>query len=194
MADPVEVLDYWLGEVGEDRWFNGGADLDADIQARFSELWAAARDGGLEHWAEGTVGTLAYLILTDQMSRNMHRGSADAFATDPGALAAARRAVAEGWDMQAPEPERQFFYLPFEHSEDPADQETAVALMAERLTDPEMLLHARAHQMIISRFGRFPYRNAALGRTSSAEEVEFIEKGGYMEFVNALKASHAPGA
>ena len=88
-----------------------------------------------------------------------------------------------------------FFYLPYEHSEDPADQVTSVALMQERLpADPEMLLHARAHQTIIARFGRFPYRNAALGRTSSPEEVEFIEQGGYMSIVNALKASHAAGA
>ena len=195
MADPVEVLDYWLGEVGAGGWFAGGAALDATISGRFGDLWVAARDGGLEHWAEGAAGTLAYLILTDQMARNMHRGSADAFATDAGALAAARRALAQGWDMDAPEPERMFFYLPFEHSEDPADQETSVALMAERLpADPDMLLHARAHQMIIARFGRFPYRNAALGRASSAGEVEFIEKGGYREFVNALKASHAGGA
>ena len=195
MADPVEVLDYWLGEVGADRWFAGGAALDGAISERFGDLWQAARDGGLEHWAEGAAGTLAYLILTDQMSRNMHRGHADAFATDPGALAAARRALAEGWDMNAPEPERIFFYLPFEHSEAPGDQETSVALMAERLpADPEMLLHARAHQMIIARFGRFPYRNAALGRASTPEEVEFIENGGYMTFVNALKASHAAGA
>ena len=195
MADPVEVLDYWLGEVGPDGWFAGGEVLDGEILARFGDLWQAARDGGLEHWAEGAVGTLAYLILTDQMSRNMHRGSADAFATDAGALAAARRAVAQGWDMDAPEPERMFFYLPFEHSEDPADQETSVALMAERLpADPETLVHARAHQMIIARFGRFPYRNTALGRAASPEEVEFIENGGYASFVNALRASHAAGA
>ena len=129
------------------------------------------------------------------MSRNMHRGSADAFATDPGALTAARRALDHGWDLQAPEPERMFFYLPFEHSEDPGDQDLSVALMAERLpADPEMLLHARAHQMIIARFGRFPYRNEALGRASSPEEMAFIEEGGYMSFVDALKASHAGNA
>ena len=195
MADPVAVLDYWLGEVGADRWFAGGAVLDDEISSRFADLWQAALEGGLEHWAEGTVGTLAYLILTDQMSRNMHRGKAKAFATDPGALAAARRALDHGWDLQAPEPERMFFYLPFEHSEDPADQERSVALMAERVpTDPEVLLHARAHQMIIARFGRFPYRNEALGRASTPEEMAFIEEGGYMSFVNALKASHAAGA
>lgn len=195
MADPVEVLDYWLGEVGRERWFSGNAELDADIQARFGVLWAAARDGGLEHWAEGAAGTLAYLILTDQMSRNMHRGRADAFATDPGALAAARRAIAEGWDMDAPEPERAFFYTPFHHSEDPLDQELCVSLMDERLRkDPEMALYARAHQAVIARFGRFPARNAALGRPSTPEEVAFLAEGGYNAILNALRASHAGGA
>ncbi len=195
MADPVEVLDYWLGAVGEEGWFGGGEALDADIRERFSELWLAAREGGLEHWVEGAVGTLAYLILCDQMSRNMHRGSAEAFATDAQAQAAARRAIAAGWDRDAPEPERMFFYLPFEHSEDPADQNLSVSLMAERLpADPEMVLHARAHQEIIARFGRFPYRNAALGRDSSAAELAFIAEGGYGAAVAALKASHAKGA
>ena len=195
MSDPVEVLEYWLGEVGPAGWFAGGDALDGEIALRFGDLWRAAQAGGLEHWAEGVAGTLAYLIVTDQMARNLHRGRAEAFDTDAGALAAARRALAMGWDLEAPEPERMFFYLPFEHSEDPADQETSVALMAERLpADPEMLLHASAHRMIIARFGRFPYRNAALGRVSSTEEVAFIEEGGYMAFVNELKAARAAGA
>jgi uncharacterized protein (DUF924 family) len=195
MADPVEVLDYWLGEVGEDRWFNGGEDLDADIRDRFGDLWQAARDGGLDHWAEGTVGTLAFLILTDQMSRNMHRGKAAAFETDARARAAARHALAEGWDLQAPEPERMFFYLPFEHSEDLIDQQYSVTLMQERLPEvPEITLHARAHQTVIARFGRFPARNEALGRPSTPEELAFLKEGGYNAILNALRASHAAGA
>ena len=96
MSDPVEVLDFWLGEVGVDGWFAGGEALDADIRARFSEVWQAARDDGLEHWVEGVAGTLAYLVVCDQLSRNMHRGSALAFATDDRARAAARKALAEG--------------------------------------------------------------------------------------------------
>lgn len=195
MSDPIEILDYWLGEVGPEGWYAGGDDLDGDIKARFCDIWQAARLGGFEHWVEGTVGTLAYLILCDQLSRNMHRGHADSFATDAQALAAAKKAVAAGWDMQAPEPERQFFYMPFEHSEDPADQVLSVQYLTERLaSDPELALHARAHQQIIARFGRFPYRNAALGRQSTEEEAEFMAKGGYKTIVTALKASHAPGA
>ena len=194
MSDPVEILDFWLGEVGEDGWFAGGEALDAGIRDRFAEVWQAAHDGGLEHWVEGAAGTLAYLVVCDQLSRNMHRGTALAFATDAQARAAALRAIGEGWDMAAPEPERMFFYLPFEHSEDLGDQALSVRLMSERLADPEMALHARAHQAIIARFGRFPYRNAALGRDSTAAEREFIEKGGYGAMVEVLRASHAADA
>ena len=195
MSDPVDILDYWIGEVGEDGWFAGGEALDAEIRDRFAEVWQAALDGGLEHWVEGAAPTLAYLVLCDQMSRNMHRGSALAFATDAQALAAARKAIDEGWDMAVPEPERMFFYLPFEHSENPADQARSVRLMAERLPmGPEMLLHARAHQAIIAQFGRFPYRNAALGRDSTPEEVAFMAEGGYGPLVESMRASHAGGA
>jgi uncharacterized protein (DUF924 family) len=191
MSDPAEVLDYWIGELGEDGWFAGGEALDAEIRDQFLDLWQAADGGGLEHWVEGPAGALAYLVVCDQMPRNMHRGKAEAFSTDARALAAARKAINEGWDMGAPEPERMFFYLPFEHSEDPADQALSVGLMRERLpTDPEMALHAQAHQQIIARFGRFPFRNAALGRVSTAEEEAFMKQGGYGAAVEALKAGH----
>lgn len=193
MSDPVEVLEFWLHEIGPKGWYAGGEEIDLAC-ARFADLWQAAHDGGLEHWVDGTVGTLAYLILTDQIPRNIHRDTALAFATDPQARAAARKAVAEGWDMGAPEPERQFFYMPFEHSEDPADQALAVQLLTERLSsNPEMALHARAHHEVITRFGRFPTRNAALGRQSSPEEQAYLDEGGYMAVVSRLK-SHAPDA
>lgn len=195
MSDPVEVLDFWLGEVGPEGWYAGGAALDGECRDRFSALWQAAHDDGLEHWADGTVGTLAYLIVCDQLARNMHRDTALAFATDARARAAARRAVAAGWDMGAPEPERQFFYMPFEHSEDMADQELAVQFLTERVPSlPEMALHARAHRAVIARFGRFPTRNAALGRDTTPEEAAWLAAGGYMAEVAAQRASHAGGA
>ena len=194
MSDPVEVLDFWLVEIGPKGWYAGGEEIDALCRDRFGDLWQAAHDGGLEHWVEGTVGTLAYLIVCDQFSRNIHRGTALAFATDARALTAAKRAVAEGWDLNAPEPERQFFYMPFEHSEDPADQVLAVQYLTERLaSEPDMALHARAHQAVIARFGRFPTRNDALGRSSSPDEQAYLDEGGYMAVVNRLK-SHAPDA
>ncbi len=180
MGTPVEVLDFWLGEVGAARWFAGGDDLDALCRDRFADLCTAARDGGLEHWTCGPGPTLAYLILTDQLPRNIWRGTALAFASDPRALAAARVALDSGWDMQVPEPERQFLYLPFEHSEVMADQDLSVRLMETRLSDPEMALHARAHRSIIARFGRFPTRNDALGRKSTPEEAAWLAGGGYM--------------
>lgn len=192
MSDPVEVLEFWLHEVGPKGWFAGGDQIDALCRDRFADLWQAAHEGGLEHWVDGTVGSLAYLIVTDQFPRNIHRGTALAFATDARALAAAKKAVAEGWDMNAPEPERQFFYMPFEHSEDAEDQVLSVTLMEDRMgSDPSMLLHARAHQEIIRRFGRFPGRNAALGRTDTPEEAAFQAEGGYGALVKALSTSHA---
>lgn len=194
MSDPIELLDFWLHEIGPKGWYAGGEEIDAICRERFEDLWQAAHDGGLDHWVDGTVGTLAYLILTDQIPRNIHRGTALSFATDARARAAARKALDAGWDMAAPEPERQFFYMPFEHSEDPADQALSVQLLSERMaSDPEMALHARAHQEVIARFGRFPTRNAALGRASSPEEQVYLDEGGYMAVVNRLK-SHASGA
>jgi uncharacterized protein (DUF924 family) len=195
MSDPVEVLEFWLGEIGPEGWYAGTPEVDDACAVQFGDLWAALHEGNLEHWVEGTVGTLAYLIVADQFARNIHRGKPEAFATDARARDAARKALAEGWDLGAPEPDRQFFYMPFEHSEDPADQAQAIALMQERLPEnPDLALHARAHAQIIARFGRFPFRNAALGRDSSAEEQAFMDEGGYGAIVRSLKASHAPDA
>ncbi len=190
MADPVEVLDFWLNEVGPAGWYKGGDELDALCRDRFADLWQAAHDGGLEHWVDGTAAALAYLIITDQLSRNIHRDDPRAFACDARALAAAKKAVEQGWDMNAPEPERQFFYLPFEHSEVPADQAMAVHLLETRMpSEPDMALHARAHAEVIRRYGRFPTRNAALGRVSTPEEQVYLDQGGYGAVVAALKAA-----
>jgi uncharacterized protein (DUF924 family) len=189
MDDPAGVIGFWVEEVGQDRWYAGGEALDALIRDRYAGLWQAALDGALAHWVDGTTGALAFCILTDQFPRNMWRGTARAFATDPLAVAAATQAVAAGWDMGAPEPVRQFFYLPFEHAEDMALQMRSVALMATRLpeTGAENLLHARAHAAIIRRFGRFPFRNAALGRETTAEEAAWLAAGGYSAEVARLR-------
>lgn len=188
MSDPVEVLDFWIDEVGPAGWYSGGEELDDTIAVRFGDLWQALHDGGLEHWVDGTVGSLAYLIVADQFSRNIHRGKATAFATDALARAAARKAVEQNWDLGAPAPERQFFYMPFEHSEDLDDQQLCIDLMQERLaSEPGTILHARAHQQIIRQFGRFPFRNAALGRQSTPEEETFMKEGGYGAIVRSLE-------
>ncbi len=188
MSGPVEVLDFWLGEIGPKGWYAGTPEIDDACAVRFGEMVTAAREGGLEHWIDGPAPTLAYLILTDQFPRNVHRGTALAFASDPRARAAARVALEAGWDLEAPEPERQFFYLPFEHSEAMADQDLAVRLMEERMaSDPEMALHAKAHREMIRRFGRFPARNAALGRETTESEAEFLAAGGYPALVRQMK-------
>lgn len=190
MTSPVEVLDFWLGEVGPEGWYLGHENLDEECRARFGDLVEAAAAEGLDHWVSGPAGALAFLLLTDQLPRNIHRGTARAFAADPAARQAARRAIDLGWDLEVPLPERQFFYLPFEHSEDPQDQDLAVSLIAERLPGmPDSLLHARAHRDIIARFGRFPFRNAALGRDSSDAEAEFLSQGGYAAAVEAQRTA-----
>lgn len=187
MDDPESVLDFWLGELDPEDWYSGEPELDEEIRERFGDLWQAAHDGGLEHWVDGPAGTLAYLIVTDQFPRNLFRGQDKAFSTDPKARAAARRALDQGWDMAVPVPERQFMYLPFEHSEDIEDQDLSVTLFSDRLQDPESLLHARAHQSIIARFGRFPFRNAALSREMTREETEFMQQGSYLAEVERLR-------
>ncbi len=190
MSEPEAIVEFWLHEVGERGWYAVDADLDAEIRSRFGAEWQAARDGRRDFWCNGPNGTLAFLILTDQFPRNMFRGSAEAFATDRLALAAARDAVAKKVDLRIDEPQRIFFYMPFEHSEDPADQDLSVRIIEERMprTGADYALHARAHREVIRRFGRFPFRNAALGRASRDEETQFLQSGGYGAVVAALKA------
>jgi uncharacterized protein (DUF924 family) len=191
MTSAEEVLKFWLEDVGEAAWYRAPEGLDGDIRARFAGVWEVAASGGLLDWQDTAPGALAYIILTDQFPRNMFRGTARAFATDPLALTAARSAVDAGFDMTVEPPARQFFYMPFEHSEAMADQDRAVELMRARMrSDPEMELHARAHREIVARFGRFPFRNAALGRASTPGESEFLDTGGYSAIVEALKAGH----
>lgn len=195
MSEPEAILAFWLHDVGEGGWYAADDTTDAEIRERFLPAWEAADRGEREFWLNGPRGALAYLVLTDQFPRNLFRGDPRAFATDARARAGARMALDHGWDLAVKEPERVFFYMPFEHSEDPADQALAVEYMRDRLpSDPENLLHARAHQAIILRYGRFPTRNAALGRVSTPEEQAYLDQGGYAALVKAMKDSHAPGA
>lgn len=190
METSQQVLAFWIDEVGPKGWYGGGSELDEAIRARFGALWQEASAGGLSGWLVEAEPALAYLVVTDQFPRNLWRGDARSFATDAAARAATEAALAAGWDIQLPEPQRQFFYMPLMHHEDTADQARCVALMAERMpeTGAENLLHARAHQEIIRRFGRFPYRNAALGRETTPDEVKFLDGNGYAEILDSLKS------
>lgn len=191
MMNPDDVLAYWIDEVGPSGWYQGGAALDAEITETFLETWQAAHEGALSLWLTYPSGTLAYIILTDQFPRNMFRGTAKAFATDKVALAAAKSAIARGWDMRIDEPARQFFYVPLMHSECLADQERSVRLILTRMpeTGAGNLLHAKAHREVIRRFGRFPYRNAALHRETQASEAAYLAEGGYGATVRELEAA-----
>lgn len=193
MQEPKAIVDFWLHDVGEAGWYAVDPAIDAEIRARFLPAWEAARAGAREFWLNGPQGALAYLILTDQFPRNLFRGDPRAFVTDDRARAGARAALDHGWDMGVKEPERVFFYMPFEHSEDMADQDLAVRCMAGRMPErgSGFALHARAHAEIIRRFGRFPFRNAALGRQSSAEEQVFLDSGGYGEIVRQIQGGGA---
>lgn len=185
------VADYWIDEVGPKGWYVGGDALDAEIRDRFLPLWEEARKGRLDHWQCVPSGSLAFIILTDQFPRNMFRNDPRAFATDARARKAAGKAIHQGWDMRCAEPQRQFFYIPLMHSENSVDQDRCVRLMLTRMpeTGAGNLLHARAHREIIRIFGRFPYRNDALGRTTTPAEAAYMRDGGYGQTVRALEAA-----
>ena len=190
MIGPEEILSFWLDRVGPAGWYAQDDALDAEIRALFEPSWKAAAEGRFSLWLTYPSGTLAYIILTDQFPRNMFRGDGRAFATDRAALTAAKAAIAKGWDMKIDEHARQFFYMPLMHSENLCDQERCVRLMLDRMPEggTSNLLHARAHREVIRRFGRFPYRNAALARKASAPELAYVSAGGYGETVRELQA------
>lgn len=189
MIGPEDVLSFWLDEVGPDGWYAQDDALDSRIRETFLSIWEGACDGRHSMWLTYPSGALAYIILTDQFPRNMFRGSGKAFASDRAALTAAKAAIGKGWDMKINEPARQFFYLPLMHSENLCDQDRCVRLMRERMPESgdSNLLHARAHRQVIRQFGRFPYRNEALNRSSTKVESEYVNTGGYGETVRQLQ-------
>ena len=188
------LLEFWFGTLSNGfaddahrrRWFSGGAVFDDACRARFSDLTRLAAESGLDSWLNEPRGTLAYVLLCDQLPRNIYRGEARAFALDARALQAARRGVESGVDQQLELDERGFFYLPFEHSESMVDQHTSVGLFTDlrdqtapgfRHLTGGYLPHAHEHRDIIRRFGRFPHRNAVLGRTSTSAELAYLKQG-----------------
>jgi len=189
---PEQVLAFWLDEVGEQGWYLAEEKLDATIRTRFGEAWREAQEGKFGLWLTYPSGALAYIILLDQFSRNMFRGKGEAFSTDKAALAAAKIAIDHGWDLKIDEPARQFFYMPLMHSENLCDQERCVRLMKERMPESGVgnMLHAKAHRKVIRDFGRFPYRNAALGRANNPHEEEFLANSGYGDVFREIEARH----
>ena len=171
------VLAFWFDEIEPAQWWRADPAFDAQVRARFGELHRAAVKGELDAWRASARGRLAEVIVLDQFSRNLHRGSALAFAADPMALALAQEAVAAGHDLALPATQRLFLYLPWMHSESPRIHAVAVRLFT-ALGLPDNLDYELRHKAIIDRFGRYPHRNAALGRSSTAEELAFLREPG----------------
>lgn len=173
--DADGVLRFWFDEHPKD-WFVKNPDFDAEIRRRFLGLHERAAAGRLALWTDTPRSCLALIIVLDQFPRNLFRGSAQAFATDAQARAAARVMLARGWDKAMTQPEQLFAYLPFEHSESLVDQELSCRLMKD--FEPEQYRYAVRHREIIERFGRFPHRNDSLGRQSTPAEIEFLKQPG----------------
>jgi uncharacterized protein (DUF924 family) len=164
-----EVLSFWFG-LTKEQWWGGGAELDSEIHERFFELWERERENVPEVFLGTPRDAIAAVILFDQFPRNMLRGHADQFSTDPLALAIARGAVERHLDERMSPAERGFLYMPFQHSENIADQRRSLTLFT-KLGDPGQLDFAQKHHDVIARFGRFPHRNAMLGRPPRADEI-----------------------
>jgi uncharacterized protein (DUF924 family) len=186
-ARAEEILTFWFDEVGPEGWYKVDEGLDATIRQRFGALWEAARGGALGGWRTGARETLALLVLLDQFPRNMFRGDPRSFATDLPAREVAKDAIARGLHAGFPDDLCHQFRLPLLHSEFVADQEQGVRRCLIDGASPAYLLHARAHRAVIRRFGRFPFRNAVLGRSTTPEEAAWLEAGGYRATVEALE-------
>ena len=169
-----QVLSFWFERHEPEQWWAKEPAFDAAIRSEFGALHASAAKGELYDWREGPEGRLAEIIVLDQFSRNLYRDDARAFACDGMALALAQEALRARADRAVPLECRKFFYMPYEHSESPRIHEIAVTLF-ESLDEPESLDYELQHKAIIDRFGRYPHRNAALGRTSTAEEIAFLK-------------------
>ena len=193
MVGADAILEFWLDECSPGDWYKSDPEFDQLIRDRFLETWQEATEGALGLWLTYPSGALAYIILTDQFPRNMFRDQGTAFSTDHLALAVAKKAIDKGWDMKIDEPARQFFYLPLMHSENLCDQDRAVRLIHTRMpeTGGSNRDHACAHRAVIRDFGRFPYRNDALGRKTTEAEQVFLDAGGYASAIRAQQAATA---
>lgn len=186
-AHALEVLTFWFADRHAVYWFAGNAGFDAQIRLRFAATVAAASAGKLDEWAHTPDGWLALLIVLDQFRRNLYRDDARAWACDGKALTLALAGIARGDDQRVPAARRAFAYLPLEHAEDLALQNQCVELFValgavagpvQRVAMESLLDYARRHQQVIERFGRFPHRNALLGRTSSSAELAWLAEPG----------------
>lgn len=171
-----DLIDFWFAESSKARWYDSTAEFDQSCFDRFGKLVQLAKAGDLDQWAETPLGALALCLLLDQMPRNIYRASPKAFESDQKAILVAKDAIERGFDQELDLEKRKFLYLPFMHSEVLAEQERSVSI-ATTLGDEETVRHAIEHAEVIRRFGRFPHRNAILGRVSTEEEIAYLEAG-----------------
>ncbi len=170
---PDDILNFWYSDRMRPRWFASTPELDAEIRAKYEPLWLAAGSGALDGWKASAEGCLALAIVLDQFPLNMFRGEARSFGTEKKAVETSKYAIAHGHDQALPADRVAFLFMPLMHSEDLADQDLSVRLF-ERAKLADNLRFARHHRELIRRFGRFPHRNAILGRDSSAEEIAYL--------------------
>src|ERR671916_2707868 len=185
---PEVVLEFWFGHEGEpgygefrDAWFRKDEGFDQEVRERFGPLYERAAAGELDGWREEARSCLALVICLDQFPRNMFRGDGRTHATDAKAMESARYAVERAFDRELPPFQRMFVYMPFMHSENLEDQRRSVELferLAEKPGAPDVTSYAVGHMDIVERFGRFPHRNGILGRETTPEEAEFLERPG----------------
>ncbi len=178
MAEIDEILDFCFAEGAVDNWFTKDPAFDRRVKARLLADHELAAAGDLDFWQDSAEGCLALCILLDQVPRNLFRGDPRSYATDAKARAVTHRALESGFDRDLPQTQRMFLYLPLEHSEALAEQRLSVRLMGKLDQDPRWLDYALRHRHIVARFGRFPHRNAILGRATTAEEETFLSQEG----------------
>lgn len=174
MTTPAEIVNFWYSPPMSDHWFNSTPAIDADIRHRYAALWQQAARGELDHWQATATGCLALCIVLDQFPLNMFRGETGSFATEQQAVAVSKHAIAHSLDKQLPPDQRVFLYMPLMHSENLADQDESVRVFAAAGLDGNARF-ARHHREIVRRFGRFPHRNAILGRASTPEELAYLQ-------------------
>ena len=172
-----EILDFWYSEAVRVQWFSSTPELDAEIRQRFEPVWKKAARGELDHWKACPEGCLALVIVLDQFPLNMFRGEAISFSTEQIAVGVAQHAVDSGMDSQLPKEQLAFLYMPFMHSEKTVHQDISVKLFSDAGLEANTRF-AHHHRDIVRRFGRFPHRNAILGRENTLEELEYLASDG----------------
>ncbi len=174
VSKPADILDFWFAADTRELWFKSTPEFDRELTQRFRDLWQQAGRGELDQWRDSADGCLALVIILDQFPLNMFRGDGLSFSTEEQSREVTRHALAQGFDRELEAERKAFLYMPFMHSEDLADQDLALELYAQPGLESN-LRFAHHHRDIVARFGRFPHRNAALGRVSSEAEIEYLE-------------------